>query len=265
MKRPSVCVLRSAGTNCDKETAFAFKKAGAVAELVHINKIISGCRSLSDFQILAVPGGFTYGDDLGAGRIFANELRYKLNECLGGFISEGKLVIGICNGFQILVKSGFLPGNDSFTQDASLIINDSGKFEDRWVYLKIQNPKSKIQNCVWTRNLPQVIYLPVAHGEGKFVTRNKAALDHLRKNDQIVFRYCNKEGASSGYPDNPNGSLDDIAGICDSTGRIFGLMPHPERHIEFVQNPHWTSLGRKMHGDGLRIFQNGVEYARKNL
>ncbi len=265
MRRPRVCVLRSAGTNCDKETAFAFEKAGATAEFVHINKIIADKDMLKSYQILALPGGFTYGDDLGAGRIFANELRYKLGDSLRDFITDAKLIIGICNGFQILVKSGILPGNDSFRQDVSLIINDSGKFEDRWVHLKNQKPKSKIQNCVWTRNLPQVIYLPVAHGEGKFITKDKSVLERLKKNGQIVFRYCSSGNRLSAYPDNPNGSVENIAGICDNTGRILGLMPHPERHIDFTQNPRWTSLGKRMQGDGLKIFQNGVEYARKNL
>ncbi len=272
MKKPKVCVLRSAGTNCDKETAFAFQKAGAAAELVHINKIIADKDMLKSYQILALPGGFTYGDDLGAGRIFANELRYKLGDSLRDFIADAKLIIGICNGFQILVKSGILPGNDSFRQDVSLIINDSGKFEDRWVYLRNQKSKNpclpagrKNQNCVWTRNLPQVIYLPVAHGEGKFITKDKSVLERLKKNGQIVFCYCSSDNRLSVYPDNPNGSVENIAGICDDTGRILGLMPHPERHIDFTQNPQWTSLAKRAQGDGLRIFQNGVEYARKNL
>src|SRR3989338_8635490 len=181
MPKVKVCILRTAGTNCDKETAFAFRKAGAEPELIHINRFISGEKKLEDFQILALPGGFSYGDDLGAGKILANELRYKLAEDIKKFIACGKLIIGICNGFQILVKAGILPGNNEFKQEASLVINDSGKFEDRWIYLK---PSGK---CVWTKGLMQVIYLPVAHGEGKFVTADNKVLGRLKRNKQIVF------------------------------------------------------------------------------
>lgn len=272
MRNPKVCVLRSAGTNCDKETAFAFSKAGAVAELVHINQLVSGRQNLSAYQILALPGGFTYGDDLGAGRVFANELKSKLRNMLKEFVDDGKLIIGICNGFQILVKSGLLPGSNDFQQTASLIINDSGKFEDRWVYLKSQKVpayrqagKVRSQKCVWTRGLPEIIYLPVAHGEGKFITQDKSALKKLKNNGQIVFQYSDGAGSLAGYPHNPNGSLENIAGITDRTGRIFGLMPHPERHIAFIQHPRWTGLKKKKEGDGLQIFRNGVEYARRKF
>lgn len=259
-KRPKVCILRTAGTNCDRETAFAFTKVGGLVESVHINSLLEGKNRLSNYQILALPGGFTYGDDIAAGKILANELRYKLAEEIKSFREAGKLIIGICNGFQILVKSGLLPGNNGLSQEASLIINDSGKFEDRWVYLRISQNK-----CVWTKGLPEIIYLPVAHGEGKFVTKDKAVLGRLRKNGQIVFQYCDEQARLKGYPFNPNGSQDSIAGICDETGRIFGLMPHPERHISFYQHPRWMGLKKKKEGDGLQVFKNGVEYARKNL
>lgn len=266
MAKPKVCVLRAAGTNCDKETAFAFQKAGADADLIHINRFISGDKNLAEFQILAIPGGFTYGDDIAAGKILANELRSKLAEDVRKFISDGKLIIGICNGFQILVKAGLLPGNDDFKQEASLIINDSGKFEDRWVYLRLQVTGHRPQvKCVWTKNLPEIIYLPVAHGEGKFVAKDKAGIERLNKNKQIVFQYCDENGRLADYPYNPNGSVEHIAGICDETGRIFGLMPHPERHIKFEQHPRWTEEKHKTEGDGLQIFKNGVEYARKLL
>lgn len=259
MGRVKVCVLRAAGTNCDKETAFAFQKAGADAELVHINRLIGTDKNLAEFKILAIPGGFTYGDDIAAGKILANELRTRLSDDIKKFIDEGKLIIGICNGFQILVKAGLLPGNDDFKQEASLIINDSGKFEDRWVYLRTEN------RCVWTKNLPEIIYLPVAHGEGKFVTKDKAVLERLKRNKQIVFQYCNENGKLADYPYNPNGSVNNIAGVCDNTGRIFGLMPHPERHIAFQQHPRWTQMKHKKQGDGLQIFENGVEYAKRLL
>lgn len=266
MAKPEVLVLRTAGTNCDQETAFAFDKSGARADLIHINQLIRKEKDLSDYQVLAIPGGFTYGDDIAAGKILANELRYKLIDDIRKFIREGKLIIGICNGFQVLVKSGLLPGNDELRQEASLIINDSGKFEDRWVYLTLhatrQAPHVK---CIWIKNLPEIIYLPVAHGEGKFVTKDKAVLKRLRRNNQIVLQYCDEKGRLADYPHNPNGSQDNIAGICDKTGRVLGLMPHPERHIDFLQHPHWLRKENNGKGDGLQIFRNGVEYARKNL
>lgn len=267
MRKPKVCVLRTAGTNCDKETASSFHKAGALPELVHINLFIGAEKRLEDYRILAIPGGFSYGDDIAAGKILANELRCKLADDLRKFIRDGKLIIGICNGFQILVKAGLLPGNNELKQEASLIINDSGKFEDRWVYLK--SPQCK---CAWTKGLPEIIYLPVAHGEGKFVVKDKPVLERLKKNGQIVFRYCDSQGKRTGYPSNPNGSIDSIAGICDETGRILGLMPHPERHAQLKQHPRWTGIKNKKNsfyaaeaGDGLQIFKNGVEYARRNL
>jgi len=265
MGNVKVCILRSAGTNCDRETGFAFEKAGASVDYVHINRMASGEARLSDYGIIAFPGGFTYGDDVAAGKIFANELKYKLGDDIRDFLKEGKLIIGICNGFQILVKAGLLPGNDGMVQDASLVINDSGKFEDRWVYLKSQVLKvSRSRNkCVWTRNLPGIIYFPVAHGEGKFITRDKTTLARLKKNGQIVFRYCDSDGNNAGYPDNPNGSIGDIAGICDDTGRVLGLMPHPERHVELMQHPRWTSRDKKLKGEGLLIFKNGVDYIKK--
>lgn len=260
MPKPKVCVLRTAGTNCDQETAFAFLKAGGIPELIHVNSFISGDKKLEEYQILAIPGGFSYGDDVAAGKILANELRCKLNDDLGRFIQDGKLIIGICNGFQVLVKSGILPGGRNLKQEASLIINDSAKFEDRWVYLR--QTKNK---CHWTRNLPEIIYLPVAHGEGKFIAGDKGLLESLKRNGQIVFQYCDAQGKFSGYPVNPNGSQAHIAGITDPTGRILGLMPHPERHIDAIQHPCARRLKNKQEGNGLQVFRNGVEYARKNF
>lgn len=259
MRSPKVCVLRSAGTNCDKETAAAFSLTGAEIELLHINSLVNGAKTLNDFHILALPGGFSYGDDIASGKIFANELRFKLASSLRKFIADGKLIIGICNGFQILVKSGLLPGNPELKQDTSLIINDSGKFEARWVYLKPGG------HCTWTKGLKEIIYLPVAHGEGKFVPRDKNVLNRLKKNKQVVFQYCDAQGRLSGYPDNPNGSTENIAGICDETGRILGLMPHPERHIFSAQHPRNWNLKSKEEGDGLQIFKNGVKYVKDNF
>jgi len=263
--RPKVIILRTAGTNCDYETAFAFDKTGADTELVHINEIIRQEKHLSRYQILAIPGGFTYGDDIAAGKILANELKCCLQDEVGRFIKEGKPVIGICNGFQVLVKAGFLPGTDGFKQTVTLTNNDSGKFEDRWVYLKSQKSKVKSQKCIWAKNLPEIIELPVAHGEGKFMAQDDKILSELKKNSQIVFQYIDQKGNLFGYPYNPNGSVENIAGICDNKGLILGLMPHPERHIDYLQHPRWARERRRGEGDGLQIFRNGVEYAKKFL
>jgi phosphoribosylformylglycinamidine synthase I len=265
MKKPRVCVVRTAGTNCDWETAFAFEKAGAEAERVHINRIVADKEALLRYEILALPGGFSYGDDIASGKIFANELKYKLAPEMKQFIRDGKLIIGICNGFQILVKAGFLPGNDALAQEATLTLNDSAKFEDRWTYLKSQGHKAtKSQvRCVWAEGLPEIIYLPVAHGEGKFMARDESVRERLKAKGQVVFQYCSAKGEWAKYPDNPNGAEDNIAGICDETGRILGMMPHPERHIVAIQHPCWAGARVKDEGDGLQIFRNGVEYAKR--
>ena len=262
-RRPKVVVLRAAGTNCDLETAFAFEHAGAKPELVHINQLVKGEKRLCDYHILAVPGGFTYGDDVGSGKILANELKYKLSGDLGKFVGAGKLIIGICNGFQVLVKSGLLPGKGVSGDDleATLTTNDTARYEDRWVYLKAaKGPNMESQNkCVWTRDIGQIIYIPAAHGEGKFVPKNDEVLGKLWANGQVVFRYVDPRGKLAGFPWNPNGSVDNIAGVCDITGRIFGLMPHPERHLFASQHPRWTRGEAQREGDGVMIFRNGVK------
>lgn len=262
MKKPKVLVLRTAGTNCDKETAFAFEKTGATADLVHINRLAAGERLLSDYQILAIPGGFTYGDDIASGKILANELKFKLEEDVQKFIKAGKLIIGICNGFQVLVKSGLLPNLSGNFQsiEATLTLNDSAKFEDRWVYLK------KVQSkCIWAEGVDEVINLPIAHGEGKFIPKDDSILRDLKKEGLVVFEYADEKGSRKGYPYNPNGSTENIAGICDKTGHIFGLMPHPERHLDSSQSPFWTRNDAKGPGDGFKIFLNGVKFAKKYL
>ena len=211
---------------------------------------------------MALPGGFSYGDDIASGRILANELRLKLGRDVRQFINAGKLIIGICNGFQVLVKAGILPGLSIFgAQQTTLFHNDSGKFEARWTYLSVGPNK-----CVWTKGLPSRIYLPVAHGEGKFIPKNDKILNQLKANGQIVFRYCTGDGSKPAYPDNPNGSTEDIAGICDTTGRVLGLMPHPERHFAFEQHPFWTRLVRTSEfGDGAKMFENGLQYVKEHL
>lgn len=267
MAKVKVIVLRTAGTNCDKETAFAFEEAGAHSELVHINQLSDSEKELSDYQILAIPGGFSYGDDIASGKILANELKFKIEEDIKKFILEGKLIIGICNGFQILVKAGLLPnlsGNFK-TIESTLTLNDSAKFEDRWVYLKrVQGPGSR-SKCVWTEGINKIIYLPIAHGEGKFIPKDKNILERLKKEGLIVFEYVDEKGLKKGFPHNPNGSIENIAGICDRTGQVFGLMPHPERHISYLQHPRWTRNKNIGRGDGFAIFKNGVEFAKKHL
>jgi len=250
-----VIVLRAPGTNCDVETVFAFQKAGAEVSLVHVNRLIRREERLAEYQILAVPGGFTYGDDIGAGKVLANELKVKLGDDILRFIEGGGLILGICNGFQVLVKAGFLPEpSRSGRPRMTLSINDSGKFECRWVHLQV-NQKSP---CVFTRGMDHM-YVPVAHGEGKVV----AELDLLPELN-VVVRYADASGdIGAGYPHNPNGSVEDIAGICDASGRIFALMPHPERHILGIQHPQWTRKGLTPHGDGFPVFQNAVKWVRQ--
>ena len=264
MRNVKVLILRTAGTNCDGETAFAFEKVGGKADLLHINELKISPKKLSQYHILVLPGGFTYGDDIASGKLLANELMTTLRKEMAAFLREGKLILGICNGFQILVKAGLLPRTNGTCNgiEATLTINDSGKFEDRWVHLKTLKSQ-----CVWTKNLNPIIYLPIAHGEGKFIPRDEKVLTKLKSKNLIVFQYVDEEGNIRGYPHNPNGSLESIAGITDASGRILGLMPHPERHIVFTQHPRWTRMKRKSHGcgDGLAIFKNGVDYVRHNL
>jgi len=266
--KPQVIILRTAGTNCDQETAFAFKDCGASVDCVHINRIFEGTVKLTDYHILAIPGGFTYGDDIESGRILANELVIRLGNDLREFIAAGKLIIGICNGFQVLVKAGILPGQladqeskaRGSAQKSTLTSNDSGKFEARWVHLKVAG------KSVWTEGLNDLVYYPVAHAEGKFIPQDAQVLKKLIQNGQVAFRYCTVDGETPGYPDNPNGSRDHIAGITDKTGRVLGLMPHPERHFLFTNHPYWTRLERNgKYGDGAQIFKNGVEYVKKNF
>ncbi len=254
MSKVKTLVLRAPGTNCDGETTFAFEQAGAVVSSVHINRLIRREERLADYQIMVIPGGFTYGDDIAAGKVLANELRLKLGEDVLRFIESGKLVLGICNGFQVLVRTGFLPRPaDSGIPRLTLTNNDSGRFECRWVYLDI-NQQSP---CVFTKGIER-IYLPVAHGEGKLI----ALYDTLSENNMVLY-YTDEQGnRSAGYPHNPNGSAGNIAGICDATGRILGLMPHPERHVRGTQHPRWTSLRARKYGDGFPIFLNAVRWVK---
>jgi len=254
MSKVKTLVLRAPGTNCDAETVFAFQQAGSDVSLVHVNRLIRAEERLSAYQIMVVPGGFTYGDDISAGKVLANELRLKLAGDILRFIEDGKLILGICNGLQVLVKAGFLP-EPSKSGEARLTLtnNDSGRFECRWVYLGV----NKQSPCVFTRGM-ESLYLPVANGEGKIVTVGDGI-----KNANIALYYTDAAGNTDvGYPDNPSGSERGIAGICDSSGRVFALMPHPERHIRGTQHPQWTRLGAREYGDGFQIFKNAVEWAK---
>jgi phosphoribosylformylglycinamidine synthase len=246
--KPATLILRTAGTNCDAETAFAFELAGARPELVHINRVLEQPSVLDQYQILALPGGFSYGDDIAAGKIYANQIMHHLRDAFHRFVDAGKPIIGICNGFQVLVKTDLLPGPVAGLsgQTATLTNNDCGRFIDRWVKLEPKGNK-----CVWTRNLSP-LELPIAHGEGKFVPSNESIRKALWETGQVALVYAG---------DNPNGSTDAIAGVCDATGLIFGLMPHPERHVTPFQHPAWTGL-RKLpeQGAGLMVFQNAVKH-----
>ena len=261
MKKVKAIVVRAAGINCDMETEHALELAGAEVQRVHINRLIEDKNALRKFQILVFPGGFSYGDDVAAGKILANQVVHHLYEPIQKFIEAGKLALGICNGFQVLVKAGILPGNgETGPQDTvTITYNDSGKFEDRWVYLAPQTEK-----CIFIEPDRQ-IYLPIAHAEGKVVTKDETALEKLKAGGHIVFTYVDKDGKEGPYPVNPNGSVDSIAGLTDSTGRVLGLMPHPERHVRPTQHPHWSRLKDKTDGDGMTIFNNAVKYVQENL
>ena len=247
-------MLRAPGTNRDVDTQIAFEAVGAEVASALVNEVVRREKSLADYHILVIPGGFTYGDDISAGKIMANEIRLRLGEDIKKFVEDGRLVLGICNGFQVLVKTGILPGIDGQSaQPVTLTNNDSGKFECRWVYLKA-NKKSP---CVFTKGI-DTIYVPVAHGEGKLVAES-GMLEKLN----IVMQYVDENGKTgAGYPYNPNGSVKDIAGICDASGRIFGMMPHPEDFIRWTQHPRWTREKPREDLYGLQIFTNAIAWAK---
>jgi phosphoribosylformylglycinamidine synthase I len=253
MVKVRTLILRAPGTNCDEETAFAFEQVGAVVDSAHVNELVQRRKPFSQYQILVIPGGFTYGDDVSAGKILANELRLKLGGDIQDFIERGGLILGICNGFQVLVRAGILPPSLDGNHPLTLAGNDSNRFECHWVYLKV-NQESP---CIFTRGM-SALYLPVAHGEGKVVAETLGGLN-------VAVRYADDKGnTKAGYPYNPNGSVDNIAGICDESGRIFGLMPHPERFIRWAQHPRWTREPPRERGDGFSIFLNAVEWVKSS-
>jgi phosphoribosylformylglycinamidine synthase I len=253
-------VLRAPGINCDHETAYACRRVGFSTDLVHINQLIRAHQRLLDYSLLVIPGGFSYGDDLGAGTLLAKNLSVHLGTQLERFIGEGRLILGICNGFQVLVKAGLLPGqvapDENKTVAASLIENASAQFECRWVTLNVQRSA-----CIFTRGIDRPLELPVAHGEGRFVLC-EAGPDALAEfGGQVPLVYAARAGDGVIYPDNPNGSIADIAGVCNASGTIFGLMPHPERYVSALQHPQRKAVVNG-EGDGLSIFRNAYDYSR---
>lgn len=271
-------VLTGYGLNCDYETDYSLRLAGAESQRVHINELIRGGKAGSpsrfeDFHILVLGGGFSWADDHGAGVLLSSKLKFNLGEALDRFVQQGKLIIGICNGFQSLVNLGLLPGFERNYQERriALTYNDCGNFMDAWVHLKF-NPTSP---CVFTRGLTRM-ELPVRHGEGKFFASSED-VERLFENHQVVMQYVLESGeeAMGRWPMNPNGSLRDIAGVCDPTGRIFGLMPHPEAFNHFTNHPDWTGnreallrQGKTLEteeGEGVKIFRNAVQYVREEI
>jgi phosphoribosylformylglycinamidine synthase len=269
-RRPKSLVLFGNGINCEYETAHAHRIAGFDPELLHINLLLKKPEKINEYTFITLPGGFLDGDDLGAAKAQAIKWKYYIISDSGrtfidklvDFVARGNIILGVCNGFQLLVKTGLLPGIGGIygKQSVTLTFNDSGKFEDRWVYLKV----NEFSHCIFTQNI-DTIYLPVRHGEGKFMMNGLETATAL-KQGHTVMQYAYESGDStSEYPYNPNGSVESIAGICDVTGRIFGLMPHPEAFVHHTQHPQWTRKKLPREGDGLKIFKNAFRYVRENL
>ncbi len=272
-KKVRSIVISGYGTNCEVEMAYACRLGGSdIVDIVHISDLISGEKRLDDYHFLNLPGGFLDGDDLGAAKAGANRIQYakvsgtgeSLFDQLLRFIEEGKLILGVCNGFQLMVKLGLIPNLNGgrYDQEATLTFNDSGRFEDRWVYLKV-NPKSP---SVFTGGM-EGIYLPVRHGEGKFIPRDPLVQRELRERDLIVLQYSDEgfHGGVMEYPLNPNGSIDAVAAVCDKTGRLLGMMPHPEDYLHRTNHPRWTRETLPEEGMGVAFFRNAVEYVRNHL
>ncbi len=265
--RPKVLIITGFGLNCEVETKAAFDYCGAESELVHLNDLLKREKLLGDYQILAFIGGFSFGDHLGAGTVFANKVKYGLKEDIKKFIADGKLIIGICNGFQTLTRLGLLPGtnNEYFaTQSVALTWNDCGVFRDAWVNLKVEADSP----CIYTKGI-DTLEVPIRHGEGKFVA-DENILDKVENQNLVALRYADSNGLPTDeFPYNPNGSLNNIAGICDPSGRIFGLMPHPEAYLSPYNYPNWIRQKKSgvlpKEGAGVIIFRNAVEYVKRNF
>lgn len=259
MASPRVLVLRAPGTNCDVETAYAFESCGGDVSSVHVNQLIEDPSQGKDFQILCFPGGFSFGDDIAAGRILAQRLSVHLSDLVQAFCSEDRLVLGICNGFQIMMRLGLFFPEQVSDPPATLTENKQARFEDRWVHLVNSD-----SNSVFLRDVEK-IYLPMAHAEGRFALRDQSAGDALAAAGQLGLRYCTEDGGAVDetlpFPHNPNGGDRNVAGISDPTGRIFGLMPHPERHLDPTHHPFWTRREQQPeHGEGRKIFENAITY-----
>lgn len=266
MVNPDVLVMSGYGINCEEETAHAFERAGAHCSIIHINDLISRKASMNDFEIMVFPGGFSYGDDTGSGNAFANKLRNNLWDDIAGFIDSDKLVLGICNGFQIMVSLGLFATMHG-VRNCALLANSQNRYECRWVHVKHRDSR-----CVFAQGI-HMTHIPVAHGEGRFYCDAKT-LDEFRRNGQVVFTYCDGNGSDAeGFPENPNGSIANIAGLCDRSGRLMGMMPHPERGLYSFNEPefHWKKeiarrnglVVREMVESNFMIFKNAVDFAKK--
>ncbi len=247
-----VAILQMEGTNCEEESFNSFVEMRSDVEYLHISLLKK--RSIDDYDILFIPGGFSAGDYVRAGAIFANRLKGLIWKELKRFVDDGKIIIGICNGFQVLIELGLLPGVDGISDkpEASLMVNDSNKFECRWTYLRRE------RKTIFTKSVKNIITLPVAHAEGKFFA-SPDIIEKIEENGQVVFRYVSPDGKKARYPWNPNGSINDIAGIVNPEGNVLGMMPHPERAFYWYQMPNWTRK-RKRHGDGYYIFKSIMDY-----
>lgn len=267
MAAPRVCVLRAPGTNCDPETAYAFESCGGVADRVHLFRLLEQPKLLGDYQVLCIPGGFSYGDDVGAGVVFGSQLQSQLADVLGEFLQADKLCLGICNGFQVLLKAGILPGGASTwprqpgtEPEATLTWNANGLYTDLWVNLRVASSQN-----VFLRGITS-LEVPIAHAEGRIAVRNPEVLANWAANGQIALQYSDESGATPAgdellpYPLNPNGSVANIAGLGDPSGRVLGLMPHPERFLHATQHPQWTRRELRGEGAGMQLFRNAVEY-----
>lgn len=249
-----VLVVRAAGINCDEEVMHAWRLAGATPTSVHINALAQEPSMLNDCCMVTIPGGFSYGDDIAAGVILARRLQDGLADHLHAFVQRGGGILGICNGFQVLVKMGLLPGGEYGRNQVTVTFNDSARFEARWVRLKVCTSL-----CPYLKK-DDFLELPVEHAEGKVVTADDTVSKKLQEGDLIALRYVDAQGRYDVYPANPNGSTAGIAGLCDATGRVFGLMPHPDRHFDPMQHPQWTRRQANQRPDGLTIFQNAVRF-----
>jgi phosphoribosylformylglycinamidine synthase I len=272
-KKVKAIVMTGNGTNCEMEMAYACRLAGAeVVDIVHLSSLLYGEKTLDAYHFLNLPGGFLDGDDLGSAKAGANRIQHagiqgreeKLYEQFAEFIGQGKLILGVCNGFQLLVKLGMLPalGKIYDEQQVTLTVNDSGRFEDRWVYLRI----NAASPCIFTQGLSG-IYLPVRHGEGKLVPRDEQTLQKISDQGLIALQYSREDYGETtmDYPANPNGSVAGIAGLCDETGRIFGLMPHPEAYLHYTNHPRWTRETLPIEGMGMAIFKNAVNFVKSAI